>query len=193
MAARVGLDRSTVVDIAADIVDSEGIDALTLARLAERLGVKYQSLYSYVANLTALHEQLQIRYLVEVGDVCRRAAVGQAGRDAVVAIADAHLVYDLAHPGLVAVHWKLGLTSQDLTAALDESASAIITVLRSYGFRGEDLVHRRRAFATIVFGFSSLANAGLMCDGPDNAVTFRLLVETFADRLDPAWPAVQPA
>lgn len=184
MAARVGLDREQVVSVAARIADTEGLDALTLVRLANELGVKYQSLYSHVANLTALHQQLQIRYCTAKGDVCRRAAVGLAGRDALVAIAYAHQAFVIEHPGLTEVHWKLGVGDGSLTPLFDEAASALITVLRSYGLRGEDLVHRRRAFAAVVFGFASLQNANLLCSGPDNAITFDLLITNFIDAVE---------
>ena len=40
MATQVGLDHDMVVDAAGDLVDASGIEALTLARLAKRLGIR---------------------------------------------------------------------------------------------------------------------------------------------------------
>jgi AcrR family transcriptional regulator len=40
MSHRMGLDKASVVEAAAKLVDEEGIDQLTLGRLAERLGVR---------------------------------------------------------------------------------------------------------------------------------------------------------
>src|SRR3954447_15916179 len=108
MAAHVGLDRARVIQAAAEIADAQGLDALTLARLADRLGVRYQSLYSHVSGPAELHRELHLRYLHQLRDVTRAAATGLRGRDALVAIAVAQTEFDLAHPGLNAVHWKLG-------------------------------------------------------------------------------------
>ena len=50
MAHRAGLDRAAVVEAAARLVDEEGVEQLSLGRLAERLGVRSPSLYNHVAN-----------------------------------------------------------------------------------------------------------------------------------------------
>jgi AcrR family transcriptional regulator len=41
---RVGLDSEAVVSAAAELADAEGLDAVTLARVAGRLGVRSPSL-----------------------------------------------------------------------------------------------------------------------------------------------------
>src|SRR5215472_7695302 len=57
---RVGLDQRTVVEAAAKLVDEEGIEQLTLGRLAERLGVRTPSLYNHVAGLSGLKHDLAL-------------------------------------------------------------------------------------------------------------------------------------
>jgi AcrR family transcriptional regulator len=50
----VGLDRQRVVDAASAIVHAEGADALTLAAVADSLGVRSPSLYKHVTSLDDL-------------------------------------------------------------------------------------------------------------------------------------------
>ena len=45
---RMGLDAERVVDAAAGIADAEGLEAVTLARVAGELGVRAPSLYNHV-------------------------------------------------------------------------------------------------------------------------------------------------
>jgi AcrR family transcriptional regulator len=187
------LDREAVVAAAATLVDEEGLAGLTLARLAERLGVRYQSLYSHVSSPAELQRALQERYCRALGDVTRRAAVGRAGRDGLLAICRAHLAFDRAHPGLVAVHWSLGATDGQRLAIFDDATSALTVVLRSYGLRGAELAHWRRAVASTVFGFSSLLNASLLRSSPDPGGTFELLIETLADALEQRQASARPA
>ena len=52
--AKTALSRETIVDTALDIVRSEGIDALTMRRLAQALDTGPASLYVYVANQAEL-------------------------------------------------------------------------------------------------------------------------------------------
>src|SRR5260221_8231667 len=68
MSHRAGLDRSTVVEAAAKLVDEEGIEQLTLGRLAERLGVRTPSLYNRSEEHTSelqSHSDLVCRLLLE--------------------------------------------------------------------------------------------------------------------------------
>jgi AcrR family transcriptional regulator len=44
------IDRQTTVETALDIIDNEGIDAISMRRLAERLGVATASLYHHFRN-----------------------------------------------------------------------------------------------------------------------------------------------
>lgn len=52
--ARAPLTRYAVLRAAVDLIDAEGIDALTMRRLAADLGVEAMSLYHHVANKDAL-------------------------------------------------------------------------------------------------------------------------------------------
>src|SRR6266581_7737324 len=78
MSHRVGLDRATVVEAAARLVDEEGIEQLTLGRLAERLGVRTPSLYNHVAGLPGLKHDLALYCLHDVYDRVTRAAIGKS-------------------------------------------------------------------------------------------------------------------
>src|SRR5688572_5528682 len=57
--ARPGLTRERVLHAALQIVDSEGLDALSMRRLAAELGVQAMSLYSHLADKKALLDGLQ--------------------------------------------------------------------------------------------------------------------------------------
>ena len=49
---RAGLSTAAVVAAAAEIADSEGLDRLTLARIAATAGVRTPSLYNHVSSAT---------------------------------------------------------------------------------------------------------------------------------------------
>lgn len=53
---RAGLSRERVLRTALELVDREGVDALTMRRLGRELGVEAMSLYSYVDNKQDLIE-----------------------------------------------------------------------------------------------------------------------------------------
>lgn len=97
---RSGLDTTRVVAQAARIADEEGLAALTLASVAESLGVRAPSLYNHVDGLPGL---LRLLTLLSVGeqltDAMRNAAVGRSGADALRSVAYAYRAYAQEHPG----------------------------------------------------------------------------------------------
>ncbi|MDQ8046362.1 MAG: TetR family transcriptional regulator, partial [Patulibacter sp.] len=54
MSPRAGLDPGRVADAAVAIADRDGLDGVTIARVAAELGVKGPSLYNHVASRDAL-------------------------------------------------------------------------------------------------------------------------------------------
>src|SRR5436189_5814945 len=103
MSHRVGLDKATVVEAAARLVDEEGIEQLSLGRLAERLGVRTPSLYNHVAGLPGLKHDLVLYCLREVLDCITRATIGKSRAEAIVSLADAYRAYARETPGRYAL------------------------------------------------------------------------------------------
>ena len=99
MATQVGLDHDAVVDAAGELVDESGVEALTLAGLAARLGIRSQSLYAHVDGLDGLLRDLALDSVRKLGDELRSSVIGRSGRDALEAIADAYWDFARAHPG----------------------------------------------------------------------------------------------
>ena len=99
MATQVGLDHDAVVDAAGELVDEAGVEALTLAALAARLGIRSQSLYAHVDGLDGLLRDLALDSVRHLGDELRSSVIGRSGRDALEAIADAYWDFARAHPG----------------------------------------------------------------------------------------------
>jgi len=57
---RQGLDRTRVVGAAAALADAEGLEAVTLARVAAGVGVRPPSLYVHVAGRDALRREIAL-------------------------------------------------------------------------------------------------------------------------------------
>ena len=55
---RAGLSRGLILDAAVALVDSEGLDGLSMRKLGAALGVEAMTLYHYVPNKAALLDGL---------------------------------------------------------------------------------------------------------------------------------------
>ena len=89
-----------VIDMAAVIADSEGIDAVTLSRIALDAGVKQPALYRHVTGIEELWTLLSLRARdLLVTDLT--TAITNTTRDtAVLAVAHAWRGFVQQHPGL---------------------------------------------------------------------------------------------
>src|SRR5690242_10761644 len=148
---RSGLDSETVVRAAAQLADSEGLAAVTLARLAKDLNVRAPSLYVHVNGLPDLQRRLAARGARELGDAIQAAAAGRSGQDALQAVADVYRAYARAHPGTYAA-----LQRASHVEALDDAdrlVGVMLAVLRGYGLEDEDAIHGVRGVRAALHGF----------------------------------------
>jgi AcrR family transcriptional regulator len=159
---RVGLHADTVVGAAARLADVDGLESVTLARLAAELGVKAPSLYAHVDGLEDLRRRLGGRGARELGDALGRAAAGRAGREALVAIADAYRAYARAHRGSYAALQRARelRQSEDAARAAAAVVEVVVAVLRGYGLEGDDAVHATRVIRAALHGFVLLEETG---------------------------------
>jgi AcrR family transcriptional regulator len=155
---RAGLDSEGVVGAAAELVDADGLDALTLAGLAARLGIRAPSLYAHVDGLPDLRRRLADRGARELARALQSAATGRAGRDALAAVADAYRAYAIAHRGSYAA---LQVASEvGGSEAAQQLVDVVVAVLRGYGLEGEDAIHAVRAIRASLHGFVALETGG---------------------------------
>src|SRR6266513_3084178 len=72
-----------ILDIAIDVMTEHGVNGLTLAEVARRLGVRTPSIYKYFPSIGAVYDALFKRAASENLEVLRRAmARGEPGLDA---------------------------------------------------------------------------------------------------------------
>jgi AcrR family transcriptional regulator len=181
---RRGLDRARVVAVAGDIADAEGLDAVTLTRVARRLDVRSPSLYNHVAGRDGLLRALAAQSTRELAVELRRAATGRSGADAIAAVAAAQRGYALAHPGRYATTVAApSAADAEHAAAAEDAVDVVVAVLRGAGLDGDELIHGARALRSAVHGFAALESAGGFAQPLDRDASFRRLVDALASGL----------
>jgi AcrR family transcriptional regulator len=140
------LSRDRIVDAALALGDAEGLDQVTMPRLAARLGVGTMSLYRHVKDKDDLLDGVAERVLRGV-DVPPGAEDDWEGR--VVGYVRRLRDQALAHPALAGLLAERGLTVAPVFAQLEE----VFGVLKAAGFPPADAVRTFYALLTYVFGF----------------------------------------
>jgi len=132
------LSLEMLADAAASIADREGIDALTMRRLAEHCGVGVMTIYGYVRTKEELLQVLADRFLAEI-DLPDPAVLWQKQLAEVY-----HSVRGvmLAHPALVPI-----IATQRLdTRSAYRGAEVVCGALRATGMADKDVLS---AFTTL--------------------------------------------
>jgi AcrR family transcriptional regulator len=178
--ARAGLDRAAVVRAAAALLDESAGHALSLGEVADRLGVRAPSLYNHVAGLDDLRQAVGTYGLQCLASCLGRAAIGKAGDDAVLAIADAYRAFATEHPGVYLLTLQAPAADDAERRALSEEILAILrAVLASYRLAPAEMVHAMRGLRSIAHGFVSLELAGGFGLPVERDESYHRLLETF--------------
>jgi AcrR family transcriptional regulator len=173
-----------VVAAAAAQAEEEGYETLNVTALAHRLGIRSQSVYAHVGGIEEIRADLQVlsyrllgeRITADVGDLC--------GREAIIAWCNAHLEFDLEHPGLFAARNRPPGDDPQSWEVIHASAETSLAVLASYGLDGEEAMHFTRLVWATLFGFVSMHHAGLFTMPVDPRESSRRTIEGLADQIE---------
>ena len=158
---RAGLTEARVVAEAERIADEVGLPKLTLAALADRLGVRQPSLYKHVTGMEGLQRSIALRAKHELAGVLARATVGRARDDAIVSMSYAYRSWALDHPG----RYEAAQRAPAPGDADEETASSAVVqiafdVMAGYELRDDDAVDAIRAMRAGLHGFVTLEMGG---------------------------------
>lgn len=184
MAAPVGIDRAGVVDAAVELLEQEGrVANVSLRPVAERLGIRVQSLYAHVDGADDLRRALALRGLDALAAVLTDAALGRAGADALAAIVRAYWDFALEHPGLFDATLSPPGDDPELVDAMASVTRPLLRVFESAGITGDDAVHWYRIVFSSIYGFATMQRDGRVTLGVDPAGTVDRMIEMFVTQL----------
>jgi AcrR family transcriptional regulator len=161
--------RAELVAAARELLEQEGEAALSMRRLADRLGIRAPSIYKHVPDKASLESALLADGLAEAGDALRAA-----GPD-LEAIARAYRDWALAHPHLYRLMTDRPLPRDRLPEGVEQRAAE--PLLAALG--DED---RARAAWAAAHGLASLELAGRFPPGADLDGAWAAMVRAFAGR-----------
>lgn len=164
MARKARLAPMTVVQAAAELVNREGVAALTLNRLAQQLGVQTPSLYNHVDGLPGLQRALALHNARLLGDCLTSAAIGKAEATGLLAVAQAYRDYIKTNPGLYLASLRAAGTQTPPDRELQQAEERVVAIglalMASFGLQGEAAIHAVRALRSVVHGFATLEISG---------------------------------
>ncbi|MFW2383754.1 MAG: TetR-like C-terminal domain-containing protein [Acidimicrobiales bacterium] len=154
---REALTTKIVVDTATDIANAEGLDAITLTRVAKQLNASQPALYRHVDSYDDLIRLLGLRGRDELFTRLTESAVGLSGDEAVRAMGREwrQTVKDV--PGLYAATDRYPCAGDpELEAAVNRIVNLLGQALVSFDLSDDDRVHAARTLRSAFHGFAHL-------------------------------------
>jgi len=175
-----------IVQAARELLEQEGAAALTMRRLAERLGIRAPSLYKHLPDKAALEAAIIATGLEDTATALEAAldAALAAGAEPLAALAAAYRTFALAHPHLYRLMTDQPLPRDLLPAGIEDRAAA--PLLRAAG----DL-DKARAVWAFAHGMILLELAGRFPPGADLDTAWQQGITAF--QTNPTADARQPA
>ena len=181
---RAGLDTNRVVAEGVALAEEIGVDAVTLAAVAARLGVKVPSLYKHVDGMDALQGRIAAHARGQLTEALEAHADG-----GLLELASGFRSWALAHPGLYPATMRASRSDDTEDEATgDRAIATFLTVLHRLGIEDERAIDATRTLRALVHGYIALEAAGGFGLPRDVASSFHRAITAF-ERSLADWPA----
>ena len=154
---RETLDQERILEVAGEIADAEGLDVVTLTRIADDLGVRQPALYRHIEGYDDLIRSLGLRGRELLAEALVRAAAGRSGEEAVTAVGNAWRDAAKQNPGMYAATDRSPCADDpELEAAVERIVETLGLALNSFDLSEENRVHAARSMRSAFHGFVHL-------------------------------------
>ncbi|MFC6016218.1 TetR-like C-terminal domain-containing protein [Plantactinospora solaniradicis] len=157
---RAGVTAERLALAAAELADEVGFENVTVSALARQFGVKDASLYAHIRNAQDLRIRVALLALAELADRVAAALAGRAGKDALVAFANAYRDYAKQHPGRYAAMQQELDPETAAASAGGRHAEMTRAILRGYRLSEPDQTDAVRMLHSTFHGYVSLERTG---------------------------------
>jgi AcrR family transcriptional regulator len=192
MPAPARTSRDAIIEAARTLLEEGGLDAVVMAAVAERVGVRGPSLYKHVADRSALIRAVGDCVTTDLRATLERAmSTGDPAAD-LRALALAYRAFVQANPngyGLLFAHLEPDL-QPDTTAVADLGRPIVAAVARLTGDQGPTALEAGRTLVAWAHGFVTMELAGGFRLGGDldaaYATGIELILAGISGRASPA-------
>jgi AcrR family transcriptional regulator len=175
--ARTSLD--DIVGAARALLESGGLDSVTMATVAEQVGVRPPSLYKHVRDRGALLALVAEQAATELEAALRAAdPVGATGEDRLRALAHAYRGFASRSPRSAALLFGVAEPSATPPAAVSASATRPLLGVSGALAGARHALGAARLVTAFVFGFTTMEQAGAFRLGGDVDEAFDFALDT---------------
>jgi AcrR family transcriptional regulator len=175
---------SEIIRTAQQLLETQGLENLSMQSLATALGVRAPSLYKHIENKSQLVKAVLEAVLIELGETLSEVAKGQDFADDLRAILVTYRNFAHQHPTLYPLLYSH--LASEMQPDVKVSATAAAPLLQTIGqwVNQEQSLSAARIVVAFIHGFVSMELAGAFRLGGNVEDAFELGVESLVKVLD---------
>ncbi|HEX6131810.1 MAG TPA: TetR/AcrR family transcriptional regulator C-terminal domain-containing protein [Actinomycetota bacterium] len=173
-AKREPLTRERVVEAALRVMDEEGLEAVSMRRVAREVGVEAMSLYNHVRDKEDLLDGVAVRVMAEFGFPDEDEAADPIGYGREVARAWRRLLR--AHPNVIALFATRHKPFGDVESL--RPMEVALRALTDVGLSAEDAVQAFHVFGGYIMGYVLMETGQMFGPGDDGGADVEALRRT---------------
>lgn len=180
MVQKRNLTKEKIIEVAFLLADEIGLDQITFTKIAEKLGIKYPSLYNHFANIDDLKIKMTVYFLKELNLKLMQKLIGKSGEDAIREFAYIYRDFAFQNKTGYALFLNIKSREDEEVNRLAKETSGIIHLVLNFYIKDETLlIHKSRALRSFLHGFVSLNSFGYFQNIVKSEDSFKLMIDDF--------------
>lgn len=174
------LTKEKIIQAAFLLADEIGLNQVSFPKIAEKLDIKYPSLYNHFTNMDNLKTEMTIYFLNQLNLKLMQRLIGKSGEDAIREFA--YVYREFAFQNKIGYGLFMNISStedMEVNRLAKETGSIIHQVLDFYIKDETYLIHKSRALRSFLHGFISLYFLGYFQGTANLEDSFRLMIDDF--------------
>lgn len=180
MVQKRNLTKEKIIEVAFLLADEIGLNAITFQKVAEKLEIKYPSLYNHFANIEDLKIKMTIYFLNNLNSELMSRLIGKSGEAAIREFADVYREFAFKNKTGYKLYVNIPGTGSDEVKRLSKETNAIIRKILEFYTKDQELaIHKSRALRSLLHGFVSLNAHGYFQNPVNLDVSFQMMIDDF--------------
>lgn len=174
------LTKEKIIQVAFLLADEIGLNQVTFPKIAEKLSIKYPSLYNHFNNMDDLKIEMTVYLLNKLNLKLMQKLIGKSGADAVREFAYVYRDFAFENETAYGLFMNIPSTEDEEVNRLARETTGIIRQVLNFYIKDEThLIHKSRALRSFLHGFISLKFLGYFQNAANSEDSFQLMVEDF--------------
>ncbi|WP_088068736.1 TetR/AcrR family transcriptional regulator [Gottfriedia luciferensis] len=180
MVQKRNLTKEKIIEVSFLLANEIGLNQVTFPKIAEKLSIKYPSLYNHFANIDDLKLKMTIYLINQLNSKLMQRLVGKSGEDAIREIAYVYRDFAFENRTGYGLFMNLPSTENEEVRRLAKDTMGIIhRVLEFYIKDHTLLIHKARSLRSILHGFVSMNFLGYFQNPVNVEDSFELMINDF--------------